>query len=73
MEITGFEATEKPVVQKRAIVQKVPNIFNVPLESYAYQPWSTRGSYLSQWFNYGLTPTTWSAYATMQTNQNKTK
>lgn len=69
MEVTGYEASTETV--KRRQIPKGPNIFTVPLQSYAYQPWSTRGSYLSQWFNYNFNPATWTAYASHQMSKTK--
>jgi sulfate adenylyltransferase subunit 1 (EFTu-like GTPase family) len=51
--------------KRRHIDLNKPNIFNVPLNIYAFQPWFQK-TYLPQWFNYGLTPATWHVYATMQ-------
>lgn len=51
--------------KRRTIDLLKPNIFNVPLNMYAFQPWFQK-TYLPQWFNYGLTPATWHVYATMQ-------
>lgn len=49
-----------------------PNVFAVPLHAYAFQPWEGRNKRpesLNQWFNYGLIPKTWEAYAQAQLAQ----
>ena len=43
-----------------------PSPFDVSLMSYKSQPWMYRNAQLSQWFNYGLNPSTWSAYSVKQ-------
>jgi len=43
-----------------------PSIFDVPLSAYNMQPWLNRNANLQQWFNYGLTPETWTLYANRQ-------
>lgn len=43
-----------------------PSPFEVSLSSYTLHPWSARSADLSQWFNYGFTPASWSAYAYQQ-------
>lgn len=43
-----------------------PNVFSVSLLSYPFQPWSNAHADVSQWFNYGLNPTTWAAYSLRQ-------
>jgi len=66
MDITGFEETQK--AERRSVPNGPtgPNVFTVPLNAYAFQPWSNRHPNLSQWFNYGLTPISWQDYATSQ-------
>lgn len=44
-----------------------PSPFEVSLTTYPMQPWHARNADLSQWFNYGLNPSTWSKYAHEQT------
>lgn len=44
-----------------------PSPFEVSLNSYSLHPWTSRNADVSQWFNYGLTPTTWTEYAVQQT------
>ena len=43
-----------------------PSMFEVGLASYPVQPWTNRNAKLSQWFNYGLNPATWSKYSLSQ-------
>ena len=43
-----------------------PSPFEVSLKTYPMQPWTARTSGLSQWFNYGLNPTTWTQYSLRQ-------
>jgi hypothetical protein len=40
--------------------------FEIPLDAYTMKPWNNRNVNLSQWFNYGLTPATWTVYANRQ-------
>jgi hypothetical protein len=40
--------------------------FEVSLTSYSMQPWTNRNVDLSQWFNYGFNPSTWSKYCMEQ-------
>jgi hypothetical protein len=72
MDIQGEYNTQpvRPVVM-RQIIPNVPNMFSVPLSAYAYQPWSTRATNTSQWFNYNLNPTTWAQYCQFQTMKPK--
>jgi len=42
------------------------NPFEVSLTSYSYQPWTNKHVDLTQWFNYGLNPSTWSKYCLKQ-------
>lgn len=44
-----------------------PSPFEVSLKTFPMQPWTSRSSNLSQWFNYGLNPTTWTQYCLRQT------
>jgi hypothetical protein len=66
MEITGELDESSGSVKLRTLDLSKPTVFSVPLSLYAYQPWSNRHPNLSQWFNYGLTPTTWTAYCQQQ-------
>jgi hypothetical protein len=43
-----------------------PSPFEVPLSMYMMQPWNNRNVNLQQWFNYGLTPATWTTYCRTQ-------
>lgn len=43
-----------------------PSPFEVGLASYPIQPWTNRNAKLSQWFNYGFNPATWSKYSLAQ-------
>lgn len=43
-----------------------PTLFSVSLLSYPFQPWSNAHADVTQWFNYGLNPTTWAAYSLKQ-------
>ena len=43
-----------------------PSPFEVSLKTYPVQPWTSKTSGLSQWFNYGLNPTTWTQYCLRQ-------
>jgi hypothetical protein len=43
-----------------------PSPFEVPLTAYSTQPWTNRNVDLSQWFNYGLNPKTWTLYCVEQ-------
>lgn len=67
MEIVGEESYVyvQNAIKRRTISEGV-NIFSVPLSAYAFQPWSNRHPNLSQWFNYGFTPSTWERYAADQ-------
>lgn len=56
---------DEEIVHRRVDLN-APNVFNVPLATYAFQPWGNRHPNLSQWFNYGLTPATWTAYCQQQ-------
>lgn len=40
--------------------------FEIPLDAYTMKPWNNRNVNLSQWFNYGLNPHTWTTYAHRQ-------
>jgi hypothetical protein len=54
------------VVPKLSRPTKGPNLFEVSLNTYPMQPWTSR-SQLSQWFNYGFNPTTFTRYSIQQT------
>jgi len=45
-----------------------PSIFEVSLNNYPVQPWLNPRAPLSQWFNYGFNPATFTRYAMQQTN-----
>lgn len=70
MDITGEDDGAGPkhaVVRHDALAKRLhPVVFGVPLHMYPYQPWTSRTNNLAQWFNYGLTPATWTAYAQRQ-------
>jgi hypothetical protein len=70
MDITGFDDTAMQTVQWRT-VPDAPTVFTVPLDAYAFQPWFNHHPQLSQWFNYGLTPATWTTYAKVQAVRGK--
>lgn len=73
MDITGFDDTALHAVRWRTVPEGPhgPNVFTVPLDAYAFQPWFNHHPQLSQWFNYGLTPATWAAYAKVQALRGK--
>ena len=43
-----------------------PSPFEVSLFSYKTQPWMNKNVDLTQWFNYGLNPMTWTKYSIQQ-------
>jgi hypothetical protein len=45
-----------------------PSPFEISLFSYSTQPWTNRNANLSEWFNYGFNPTTWTKYCLEQIN-----
>lgn len=56
---------EAPQVVARR-VGNGPSPFEVSLTTYPMQPWTNKNANLSQWFNYGLNPATWSRHACEQ-------
>lgn len=46
-----------------------PSPFEVPLQAYTLSPWTSRNADHAQWFNYGLSPPTWTQYAKEQMRQ----
>lgn len=66
MQIIGEESCVHTQQHNRRTIPESVNVFSVPLSAYAFQPWSNRHPNLSQWFNYGLTPSTWERYAADQ-------
>lgn len=47
-------------------VGRGPSPFEVSLTTYPMQPWTNKNANLSQWFNYGFNPATWSRHACEQ-------
>ena len=39
-----------------------PSPFEISLMTYPTKPWENKMSNLSEWFNYGFNPTTWTKY-----------
>jgi hypothetical protein len=69
--IEAIDDTWKPAAAPNAAVTLKkpvdgPSMFEVGLASYPVQPWTNRNAKLSQWFNYGLNPATWSKYSLAQ-------
>lgn len=58
--------SQQPLHQPLQRPSTGPSPFEVGLFSYPIQPWTNRNAQLSQWFNYGLNPATWSRYALTQ-------
>ena len=44
-----------------------PSVFDVSLNTYPVQPWINPTAQMSQWFNYGFNPATFTRYALQQT------
>jgi hypothetical protein len=49
-----------------------PSVFDVSLNTYPVQPWINPKAQMSQWFNYGFNPATFTRYALRQTELYKT-
>ena len=63
----GAGHTAITIEPKKLIKPSVgPSPFEVGLASYPIQPWTNRNAKLSQWFNYGFNPATWSKYSLAQ-------
>jgi hypothetical protein len=73
-EVNFFCEEDDGAIQKAVVIQGPlvrpsagPSPFEVSLKTYPMQPWTARStSGLSQWFNYGLNPTTWTQYSLRQ-------
>ena len=59
------QATQQASFQKHSAG---PCPFEVSLKTYPMQPWTNKNVDLSQWFNYGLNPSTWASYCVAQMN-----
>jgi hypothetical protein len=49
-----------------------PSPFEISLMTYPSKPWTNRNTNLSEWFNYGFNPTTWTKYCLEQIHIFKT-
>jgi len=63
--ITANDEDDINSLSKSVVYQKpftATSVFEVSLTSYPMQPWTNKNVDLTQWFNYGLNPSTWSKY-----------
>ena len=67
MEDTIFVAEDEMVVPKLGRPTTGPNVFEVALSNYPVQPWLNSNANLSQWFNYGFNPSSFTRYCIQQT------